>query len=165
MLRIPHCLHNRLTDGGEVVSPMHRPRSTPQKHDFPALLKAWQHSHGCSSAYDIDTHNADQSTPQPQQRRLEIQHERSSDSGTPVARRAQCYSGLPANRGLRLHRCDTQSCLRQAWLIYSFQSILGFHSNGLSSDTRNTLRDRKSSRSRRNEERTSASTTRILSVL
>jgi hypothetical protein len=25
MLRIPHCLDNRLTDGGKVVSPTHRP--------------------------------------------------------------------------------------------------------------------------------------------
>jgi hypothetical protein len=31
MLRIPHCLDNRLTDGGEAVSPTHRPHSTPQK--------------------------------------------------------------------------------------------------------------------------------------
>jgi hypothetical protein len=38
MLRIAHFLGNRLTDGGEVVSLTHRPRSTPQKH--------------CSSAYD-----------------------------------------------------------------------------------------------------------------
>jgi hypothetical protein len=34
MLRIPHCLDNRLTDGGKVVSPMHRPCSTSQKHYF-----------------------------------------------------------------------------------------------------------------------------------
>jgi hypothetical protein len=34
MLRIPHCLENRLTDGGKVVSPTHRPRSTRQKHYF-----------------------------------------------------------------------------------------------------------------------------------
>jgi hypothetical protein len=34
MLRIPHCLDNRLTNGGMVVSPTHRPRSTPQKHNF-----------------------------------------------------------------------------------------------------------------------------------
>jgi hypothetical protein len=34
MLRIPHCLDNRLTDGSKVVSPMHRPRSTPQKHYY-----------------------------------------------------------------------------------------------------------------------------------
>jgi hypothetical protein len=34
MLRIPHCLDSRLTDGGKVVSPTHRPRSTPQKHFF-----------------------------------------------------------------------------------------------------------------------------------
>jgi hypothetical protein len=27
MLRIPHCLDNRLTDGGKVVSLTHRPRS------------------------------------------------------------------------------------------------------------------------------------------
>jgi hypothetical protein len=31
-LRNPHCLDNRFTDGGKVVSPAHRPRSTPQKH-------------------------------------------------------------------------------------------------------------------------------------
>jgi hypothetical protein len=36
MLRIPHCLDIRLTDGGKVVSPTHRPRSTPQKHYFSA---------------------------------------------------------------------------------------------------------------------------------
>jgi hypothetical protein len=34
MLRIPHCLDNRLTDGGKVASPTHRPRSTPQKHYY-----------------------------------------------------------------------------------------------------------------------------------
>jgi hypothetical protein len=28
MLEIPHCLGNRLTDGGEVVSPTHRPHFT-----------------------------------------------------------------------------------------------------------------------------------------
>jgi hypothetical protein len=32
MLRIPHCLDNRLTDGGKVVSPTHLPHTTPQKH-------------------------------------------------------------------------------------------------------------------------------------
>jgi hypothetical protein len=32
MLRIQHCVDNRLTDGGEVVTLMHRKRSTPQKH-------------------------------------------------------------------------------------------------------------------------------------
>jgi hypothetical protein len=31
MLRIPHYLDNRLTDGGKVVSPMHLPHFTPQK--------------------------------------------------------------------------------------------------------------------------------------
>jgi hypothetical protein len=36
MLRIPHCLDNWHTDGGKVVSPTHRPRSTPQKHYFSA---------------------------------------------------------------------------------------------------------------------------------
>jgi hypothetical protein len=30
MLRIPHCLYNRLTDGGKVVSPKHRPLSKRQ---------------------------------------------------------------------------------------------------------------------------------------
>jgi hypothetical protein len=32
MLRIPHCLDNRFTDVGEVVSLMHRPHFTPPKH-------------------------------------------------------------------------------------------------------------------------------------
>jgi hypothetical protein len=36
MLRIPHCLDNRLTDGGKVVSPTHRPGSTLLKHYFSA---------------------------------------------------------------------------------------------------------------------------------
>jgi hypothetical protein len=36
MLRIPHCLDSLLTDGGKVVSPTLRPRSTPQKHYFSA---------------------------------------------------------------------------------------------------------------------------------
>jgi hypothetical protein len=36
MLRIPHCLDNRLTDGGKVVSPTHLPYFTPQKHYFSA---------------------------------------------------------------------------------------------------------------------------------
>jgi hypothetical protein len=34
MLRIPHCLDNRLTVGGNVVRPTHQPHFTPQKHDF-----------------------------------------------------------------------------------------------------------------------------------
>jgi hypothetical protein len=29
-----HCLDNRLTDGGKVVSPTHRPHFTPQKHYY-----------------------------------------------------------------------------------------------------------------------------------
>jgi hypothetical protein len=29
MLRIPHCVDNQLTDGGEVVSLMRQPRSCP----------------------------------------------------------------------------------------------------------------------------------------
>jgi hypothetical protein len=32
MLRIPHCLDNRLVDGGKVVSPTHRPHFTSHKH-------------------------------------------------------------------------------------------------------------------------------------
>jgi hypothetical protein len=36
MLRIPHCLDSRLTDGGKVVISTHRPRFTLQKHYFPA---------------------------------------------------------------------------------------------------------------------------------
>jgi hypothetical protein len=34
MLRLLHCLDNRLADGGKVVSPTHRPRFTPQRHYF-----------------------------------------------------------------------------------------------------------------------------------
>jgi hypothetical protein len=34
MLRISHCLDNRLTDGGKVVSPTHRPHFTTQKHYY-----------------------------------------------------------------------------------------------------------------------------------
>jgi hypothetical protein len=36
MSRLPHCLGNRFTDGGTVVSTTHRPRTTPQKHYFSA---------------------------------------------------------------------------------------------------------------------------------
>jgi hypothetical protein len=36
MLRIPHCLDNRLTNDGKVVSLKHRPRSAPSKHYFSA---------------------------------------------------------------------------------------------------------------------------------
>jgi hypothetical protein len=36
MLRIAHCLDNRIIDGGKVVSPMHQPHFTPQKHYFNA---------------------------------------------------------------------------------------------------------------------------------
>jgi hypothetical protein len=36
MLRIPHYLDSRLTDGGKVVSLTQRPRYTPQKHYFSA---------------------------------------------------------------------------------------------------------------------------------
>jgi hypothetical protein len=32
MLRIPHCLDNRLTDRGKVFNPTHQLRFTPQKH-------------------------------------------------------------------------------------------------------------------------------------
>jgi hypothetical protein len=31
MLRTPHCLESRLTDGGKVVCLTHQPRCTPQK--------------------------------------------------------------------------------------------------------------------------------------
>jgi hypothetical protein len=34
MLMIPHCLDNRLTDGGKVVNPTHPPHFTPQKHYY-----------------------------------------------------------------------------------------------------------------------------------
>jgi hypothetical protein len=38
MLSIPHCLDNRLIDGGKIVSPKHQPQFTPQKHFFPLLV-------------------------------------------------------------------------------------------------------------------------------
>jgi hypothetical protein len=34
MLRIPHCLDNRLIDGSKAVSPTHPPHFTPQKHYY-----------------------------------------------------------------------------------------------------------------------------------
>jgi hypothetical protein len=34
MLRIPHCLDSRVTDGGKGIIPTHQPHFTPQKHDF-----------------------------------------------------------------------------------------------------------------------------------
>jgi hypothetical protein len=37
MLRIQHCLYNRLTDGGNI-SLAHLPLSTPQKHFFLFLV-------------------------------------------------------------------------------------------------------------------------------
>jgi hypothetical protein len=36
MLRIPHRLDNRLTDGGKVVSLIHRPHST-LRNNFPLI--------------------------------------------------------------------------------------------------------------------------------
>jgi hypothetical protein len=38
MFRIPHFIHNRLRDGGEVVRITRLQRSTPQKHFFFLLL-------------------------------------------------------------------------------------------------------------------------------
>jgi hypothetical protein len=37
MLRMSHFLNNRLTHGGNIVSPTQRPRSTPLKHYFSAF--------------------------------------------------------------------------------------------------------------------------------
>jgi hypothetical protein len=34
MLWFPHCPDKLFTDGGKVVSPMHQPRSTSQKHNY-----------------------------------------------------------------------------------------------------------------------------------
>jgi hypothetical protein len=45
MLRIPHCLDTRLTEGDKVVSLKPRPRSTSQKHNFSASS-----THFCSEA-------------------------------------------------------------------------------------------------------------------
>jgi hypothetical protein len=38
MLTTPNCLDSRLTDGGKVVSPKHRPHSTPQNIIFLLLV-------------------------------------------------------------------------------------------------------------------------------
>jgi hypothetical protein len=38
MLRIPHCLDNRLIDAGKVVSSTHRPHFTSQKHYYSFLM-------------------------------------------------------------------------------------------------------------------------------
>jgi hypothetical protein len=43
MLRIPHSLDNRFTDGGKVVRPMHRPQFTPQKHDYVSISGTLKH--------------------------------------------------------------------------------------------------------------------------
>jgi hypothetical protein len=44
MLRIPHCLDNRLIDGGKVVSPTHPPHFTPQKrYYFQVILNTSHH--------------------------------------------------------------------------------------------------------------------------
>jgi hypothetical protein len=37
MLRTPHYLDIRLSDGGKIVSTTHRPLSTPKKHYFSAF--------------------------------------------------------------------------------------------------------------------------------
>jgi hypothetical protein len=42
MLRIPHCLQKRLTDGGEVISLMRQPRFTIRKISWYSLK--WKHS-------------------------------------------------------------------------------------------------------------------------
>jgi hypothetical protein len=42
MLRIPHFLDYRLTDGGKVVSCTRRPRAAPQKYYFPASVPTSQ---------------------------------------------------------------------------------------------------------------------------
>jgi hypothetical protein len=34
MFRVLHCLDNRLTDGGKVVSPTNQPHFNPQKHYY-----------------------------------------------------------------------------------------------------------------------------------
>jgi hypothetical protein len=38
IIRIPHCLDNRLRNGGTFVSPTHLPHYAPQKHYFCVLV-------------------------------------------------------------------------------------------------------------------------------
>jgi hypothetical protein len=40
MLRMPHCVDNRLAGGGKVLSSTNRPRFTPQKHFLGKKTKA-----------------------------------------------------------------------------------------------------------------------------
>jgi hypothetical protein len=45
MLKIPHGLDNRLTDGGKVVSPTHPPHFTPQGLVRPEGLGKFKKNH------------------------------------------------------------------------------------------------------------------------
>jgi hypothetical protein len=49
MLKIPHCLDNRLTDGGEV-SITHRPLFTPQKYFLVLISVRAEPTQGHSAA-------------------------------------------------------------------------------------------------------------------
>jgi hypothetical protein len=51
MLRIPHCLDNRLTDGGKVVSPTHRPLLYSPEKLFLFLRSKAAASHMSSGEY------------------------------------------------------------------------------------------------------------------
>jgi hypothetical protein len=55
MFRIPHCLDNRLRDGGKVVSPTHWPRFTPQKHCWAAepAVTLWRSGKSLAHAVNL----------------------------------------------------------------------------------------------------------------
>jgi hypothetical protein len=52
MLRVPHCLDNRLTDSGKVVSPTHPPHFTPQK-DYNFYVSSELHASAALHAEEI----------------------------------------------------------------------------------------------------------------
>jgi hypothetical protein len=54
MLRIPHCLCNRLTDGCEVVGLTRRQLSTPQKYVF--LFLVLISVRGCETIFNFVLH-------------------------------------------------------------------------------------------------------------
>jgi hypothetical protein len=121
MLRIPHCLDNRLTDGDEVVSPTHRPRSTPQKHfsvsdtHFCQRLSEPQSPDTGSSTFPGTDANAE-----PIKGSFRTQGLDSSRQG-PLRRSAGCWVYRSSRRGRR----DQSRLLTSPWSLDS--KVTTFH--------------------------------------